>query len=61
MNNWLIIWKYEDGDLHFAYLDAWSLDEVKDSMMFKAVKSTRPKWIIIAEEKKVIYLKAEEK
>jgi len=61
MNNLLIIWRYEDGGLHFAYLDARSLDEVENSMMFKAVKSTKPEWIIIAEEKKVIHLEDEKK
>jgi len=29
--------------------------------MFKAVKSTKPEWIIIAEEKKVIHLGDEKK
>ena len=61
MSNLLIIWKYGDGGLRFAYVDAVKLEDVEDSMMFKAVKSTKPEWIIIAEETKVIHLEAEEK
>ena len=61
MSNLLIIWKYGDGGLRFAYVDAVKLEDVEESMMFKAVKSTKPEWIIIAEEKKVIRLEAEEK
>ena len=61
MSNLLIIWKYEDGGLRFAYVDAVKLEDVEESMMFKAVKSTKPEWIIIAEEKKVIHLGDEKK